>query len=481
MKMEMIIGGREIGSSDGSIKENYNPYNGELIGTVPSATKGDVDLAIENAVIGQKQWEALRLDEKERIINKFLSILDERSEELATLLSREGGKTIRECRGEVGSVPLIFRAYMNAAATLYGKTLPHNIEPRNTSDVIFTTYEPLGVCVCVGPFNYPISTMTNKIAPALCAGNSVIMKPASDTPMSTILYAKWMLEAGMPENTIQVITGSGSKIGKWITENKKVAAISLTGSTEVGVQLQKDASEYLQHIMLELGGNDPLIIFDDYNIEKAVEQAVGGRIYNAGQICSASKRFIVHNNVKDKFAELLIEKLSSLKYGNPLDEDVVSSCCLINSKAADEVERQIQKTIEAGAKCIYGGERDKNIINPTVLMDVTPEMEVAQSEEIFGPVFPIIGFNTFDEAIEIANKSIYGLSAGVMTENIEIALKASYSIESGTCVVNGTGDYRTSYHGFGGYKMSGIGREGASITLKEFSNVKTVVLRGVLG
>ena len=214
MDWKMIIGGKSADASDGAVLNNYNPYTGELIGTVPAATKEDVDLAIANAVEGQKEWAALRNDERDAIINKFLALYDEHAEELAQLLSREGGKTISECRGEVGSVPLIFRAYMNAAATMYGETLPYNVERRNTSDIIFTSYEPLGVCVCVAPFNYPVSTMTNKVAPALCAGNSVIMKPASDTPMSIILYAQLMLEAGMPANTVQVITGSGSKVGK---------------------------------------------------------------------------------------------------------------------------------------------------------------------------------------------------------------------------------------------------------------------------
>lgn len=476
----MIIGGELVDASDGAVLENINPYTGELIGTVPAATQEDVDRAVANAVSGQKEWAALRNDERDAILNKFLALYDEHAEELAQLLSREGGKTITECRGEVGSVPLIFRAYMNASATLYGQALPNNIERRNTSDIMFTSYEPLGVCVCVAPFNYPVSTMTNKVAPALCAGNSVIMKPASDTPMSIILYAQLMLEAGMPANTIQVITGSGSKVGKWVTENKDVAAISLTGSTAVGVELQANASSHLQRVLLELGGNDPFVVFEDCNLDKAVSEAIGGRIYNAGQICSASKRFIVQNSVKEAFTEKLIAGLKQIKCGDPLDDSVVFSC-LVNPSAAKKVAEQIQYTIGQGARCVYGGKQiAKTIVEPTVLIDVTPEMDIAKDMEVFGPVFPIIGFDTFDEAIAIANNTSYGLSAGVMTENIATAMKAARAIQAGTCVINGTGDYRTSYHGFGGYKMSGVGREGALHTLEEFSEVKTTVLRGVI-
>lgn len=476
----MIIGGELVDASDGAVLENINPYTGELIGTVPAATQEDVDRAVANAVSGQKEWAALRNDERDAILNKFLALYDEHAEELAQLLSREGGKTITECRGEVGSVPLIFRAYMNASATLYGQALPNNIERRNTSDIMFTSYEPLGVCVCVAPFNYPVSTMTNKVAPALCAGNSVIMKPASDTPMSIILYAQLMLEAGMPANTIQVITGSGSKVGKWVTENKDVAAISLTGSTAVGVELQANASSHLQRVLLELGGNDPFVVFEDCNLDKAVSEAIGGRIYNAGQICSASKRFIVQSSVKEAFTEKLIAGLKQIKCGDPLDDSVVFSC-LVNPSAAKKVAEQIQYTIGQGARCVYGGKQiAKTIVEPTVLIDVTPEMDIAKDMEVFGPVFPIIGFDTFDEAIAIANNTSYGLSAGVMTENIATAMKAARAIQAGTCVINGTGDYRTSYHGFGGYKMSGVGREGALHTLEEFSEVKTTVLRGVI-
>lgn len=480
MDKKMLIDGTFVGASDGAVMENINPYNGELIGTVPKATKEDVDRAVASAKEGAKIWGAMRNDERDAIINKFLSLYEDHKEEIAMLLSDEGGKTISECRGECSLVPLIFRAYMNAACTLYGKTLPCDTERRNAGDIAFTSYEPLGVCVCIAPFNYPISTMTNKIAPALCAGNSVIMKPASDTPMSILLYAELMVEAGFPKGVVQVITGSGSKIGKWITENPDVAAVSLTGSTAVGVELQKNASEHLQHIMLELGGNDPFVVFSDCDLDKAVSEAINGRIYNAGQICSASKRFIVENSIKEEFTKKLIEGLEKIKRGDPKDESVIFSC-LINKSAAENVKKQIDFTVGQGAKIAYGGKRTGDtIVEPTVLTEVTKDMDIALDMEVFGPVFPIIGFDTFEEAMEIANASTYGLSAGVMTENMKTAMKAARAIQSGTVVINGTGDYRTSYHGFGGYKMSGIGREGAIQTIEEFSEIKTTVLRSVL-
>jgi len=477
--MKMIIGGKFVDSSDGAVLKNINPYTGDLIGTVPAATKEDIEKAAAFAVEGQKEWSKLRGDEREEIIERFLALLQANSDDIAILLCQESGKSISECRSEVGLIKPIFRAYISAAATLYGQTIPTNIEKRGSSDFMFTSYEPFGVCAAIAPFNYPISTMMNKVAPALCAGNSVIMKPASDTPMSIIPIAALMLKAGVPSNTIQVITGSGSKLGKWITETKNISFISLTGSTQVGVQLKRQASTNLQRLSLELGGNDPLIIFADCDLYKAVGEAISGRIYNCGQICTASKRFIVENSIKEKFTHMLIAQLKKTPGGNPLDENAFYGC-MINGKAADTVEQQIRDTIALGANCVYGGKRiHKTMVEPTVLTDVTKGMPIARDMEVFGPVFPIIGFDTFEESLEIANNTVYGLSSGIMTENIHTAFKAVSLLKAGTCVINGTGDYRTSYHAFGGYKMSGLGREGAIVTLKEFSEIKSTVFKQI--
>ena len=477
--MKMIIGGKFVDASDGAVLKNINPYTGEVIGTVPAATKSDIDGAAASALRGQAEWGALRNDERDAIIERFLALFEERAEEIARLLCSESGKSISECRGELSIIRPIFQAYMKAAGTLYGQTLPGYTESRNKGDIILTMYEPLGVCATIAPFNYPISTMMNKAAPALCAGNSVIMKPASDTPMSIIATAALMLEAGFPPEAIQVVTGSGAKVGKWLTENSDVALISLTGSTEVGVELHKNASAYLQRMCLELGGNDPLLIFADCDLDAAASEAVNGRLYNCGQICTASKRFIVDNNVKEEFTQKLVKILGEVKGGDPTAEDSLYGC-MINEAATDTVERQIKETVALGAKCIFGGRRlGKTLIEPTVLTDVTKDMPIAGDMEVFGPVFPIIGFDSADEALAIANNTHFGLSSGVMTGNIRTAMTAATRIKAGTCVINGTGDYRTSCHAFGGCKMSGLGREGALVTLKEFSEMKSIVLKKV--
>lgn len=476
MDMKMLIGGSLVDAAGGAVINNVDPYDGSLIGTVPSAARADVERAVACAVRGQREWAALRHDQREALIERFLSLLTEHEEELAQLLCRESGKTISICRAEIRQIPLIYRAYLHAAATLFGKSLPCGIEPRNLNDAAFTRYEPLGVCVCIAPFNYPLSLLTNKLAPALLAGNSVIAKPASDTPMSTLRYVELMWEAGFSGNVVQAITGSGSQVGQWITDDPGVAAVSLTGSVSAGVSLYQGAGKHLQRIHLELGGNDPLIVFPDCDLDKAAAEAVAGRLPNAGQTCSGSKRFLVHNSIREAFTEKLIAAVSACRAGAPTDEEADYSC-LINLREACTVEEQIRHTVEQGARCVLGGRRNGSFVEPTVLTGVTPDMDVARDLEIFGPVFPIIGFDTFEEAIAIANQTSYGLSSGVMTENIHTGMKAAGLLKAGTCVINGNGDYRNSYHPFGGCKMSGLGREGALLTLAEFCEVKTIVLR----
>lgn len=248
----------------------------------------------------------------------------------------------------------------------------------------------------------------------------------------------------------------------------------------MGIDIAREASQHLHHVLLELGGNDAMIIFEDADLELAVGEALMARITNAGQICVATKRLIVHNSVKEMFTKLLVEKLSKLRIGNPLDSQTDIGC-LINEKAAIEVEKQVKHTIEQGAKCIYGGRRfNRTFFEPAVLVDVKPEMDIAKDMEVFGPVFPIIGFNTLEEAVAIHNSSIYGLNGGVVTNDTSKAMKAAVKMECGEVVINGSGRYRSPDIAFGGYKMSGLGREGISCTLEELTQVKTIVMKKIL-
>lgn len=477
--MKMLIGGQYVDASDGGVQNVTNPATGAVVDTVPAATEEDVRRAIQNAVAGQKEWNAIPLHQKLKILTKYTELVLDNTERIAAVMCEEGGKPIEQCRVEVAANADIFRIYIDAANTFYGETLPYNTEPRAQGDVVFTVHEPLGVFGCITPFNYPFELAAHKTAPMLVAGNSVILKPPGDTPRSAMILCELLLEAGLPGGAIQCITGSGSKIGGLLTSSKDIAAISFTGSTAVGVQLARQCSDTLKHVYLELGGNDPLIIFDDCDFELAVSEAIGGRIGNAGQTCCASKRFLVQNGIKERFTAELVKRLSTLKMGDPSDPSVDVGP-VISEKAAIEVEEQIALTVKQGAKLLLGGKRNGAFIEPAVLSDVTPEMDIATDMEVFGPVFPIIGFDTMEEALTIANASIYGLSSGVITENMRTAMKVATGIESGACIINGTGNYRLAHQPFGGYKMSGMGREGAVCTLREMTREKAISFKGIL-
>lgn len=475
----MIIGGKKTDSSDGKVIEIRNPITTELIDTVPNATKEDIDKCVTIAQKGKRIWADTPLHERSRILFKFADVLKAHTEELGALQCKESGKSVKDCEGEVCASSDAFKAYTERANHLYGETLPDSI-PGLEKDIFFTRREPLGVFVCIVPFNYPIGLFTHKVAPGLIMGNAIIVKPSSENPLEVIRLVELLMECGVPGEVIQVVTGGGSTVGRYLVQNPGVDAVSLTGSTEVGIEILKDSAPSMHRVFLECGGNDPLIVFEDADIDLAVAEAIGGRVPNGGQICSASKRFIVQKSVKEKFTKKLIENLQKVVMGDPMDRktDVGS---LINEKAAIEVEKQIEMTVKQGAKCVFGGKRFNRVFfEPTVLTDVTSEMDIARDLEVFGPVFPIIQFSDFDEAIQIANNTKYGLQGGIISADLGKAISAASKIECGTVVINGSGNYRHLDHAFGGYKRSGTGREGASQTLEELSQVKTYVLKSIL-
>ena len=476
--MKMLIGGKAVDASNGAVCQNLNPATGAVIDTVPCATPEDLELTIANAVQGQKQWAAIPFHKRMEILENFVVLVQQNEKSIARTMAREGGKPLAQALGEVGRVKDAFRLYIAESRTMYGKTLPLNSEPRGLGDICFTVYEPLGVIAAICAFNFPGVLFSHKAAAALCTGNSVIIKPASDTPGATMMMIQLLLDAGVPGNTVQCITGSGSTIGDALVADPRIAGVTLTGSTQVGQHVAQLCAGQLKPYCLELGGNDPFVIFDDVDLEEAVEQALGGRIANAGQICCSSKRFIVHNRIKDAFAQRLVARLEAMKLGDPLDPETQVGP-VINEKAAIHIIDQIRQAIAEGAKCLYGGTRDGCFVVPTVLTDVPENSAVATDEEIFGPVFPIIGFDTIEDAIRIANNSQYGLSSGILTKDMKTAMKFALEVDAGGCVVGGNGNYRLTQQPFNGHKMSGVGSEGTMYTLHEMVKIKTITLKNV--
>lgn len=477
--MKMLIGGMKTDSSDGKVIEVFNPTTHEFIDTVPSATQEDVNRAIEIAQEGKRIWAETPIYKRAEVLLKFTDLMEMHKQELANLSSKEMGKPLAQSEEEVDIVVRLFRGYVEKIKHLYGKTMPDSGQPGVENDVLITRREPLGIVVCLIPFNFPLELYAQKAAPALASGNAIIAKPASDTPLGAIRMTELMIEAGIPGSVAQIVTGKGSSVGRWLATSPDINAISLTGSTEVGVELVKYASDHLHRVFLELGGNDALVIFDDADINHAVEEAVFGRIFNSGQVCCATKRFLVQQTIAEQFTDKLIERLKQIKLGDPFDSADMGP--LVSERAAEEVERQVQLTIEQGAKCLFGGKRfNKTYFEPTVLVNVTTDMDIARNMEVFGPVFPLITFDTLEEAIKIVNSSQYGLMGGVITSDMNKAMKVATKMESGGVVINGCSVYRTADMPFGGYKKSGIGREGISHTLEEMTQEKTIVMKGIL-
>ena len=475
----MVATGSPTDAAGKKVLTVLNPYTGEVLDTAPAADKADVDAAVAAAVEAQKAWADVPVFERSEIVKRFTQLLERDKEDLAQTLTAESGKPINEARGELSCAKDTFLSFAEKARHLYDEIIPAGCESGTEKTVLMAVREPLGVVACVIPFNFPCWSFSVKTAPALIAGNAVVVKPSSDAPLTICKLGRLMAEAGIPTGVLQVITGSGSTVGSWLCGHKDVHAITLTGSTAVGVETAKAGAEHLAHVTLELGGNDAFIVLDDADLSLAVDQAMGGRMSNNGQICCAPKRFLIHKAVKQAFTEEIVRRVSALRRGNPADPTSQVSC-LVSEKAAREVEQQVAHTLEQGATLLCGGKREGSYYAPTVLTDVTPEMDVAKNLEIFGPVIPILEISDLDEALRIANASDYGLGASIFTSDMKKAVKAARALQAGGVVINGSSYFSTVEMAFGGYKHSGIGREGVSISYDDVTQIKTIVLKNIL-
>lgn len=479
--MKMLVGKTFTDAEDKAVQEVINPANGQVIDTVPSATKEDVRRAIDTAVEGQRMWEALTVRERTQKLKKFAAMVLERRLELGKILALESGKPyMAEAVWEMDSVSYVIEGSCEVAKHYYGKTMPLGTEPGYDNDIQFTIHEPLGVIACIIPYNFPPAIWSFKVGAALAAGNAVIVKAPSYNPLTILKLHELMIEAGIPAAVIQCLTGNGSRIGKWILEDERIAGVNFTGSTETGKSIAENACRHLIPYQFELGGNDAFIVFKDGDMDLAVKEA-GDQCRNNRQCCTGSKRFIIHNSLKEEFIRRLInEYLSKEIQGDPMDPKVTMGP-MISEKAAKKVEEQIQLTVNQGAKVVYGGKRKGAFLEPTVLNGVKPDMDIARDMEVFGPVWPIIGFDTFEEAIEIANNSRYGLGGGVFSRDIKTCMKAAKQMKTGHIAINGSGNFRAAELPFGGGKrMSGNSRESLCAVMDEVTQSKSIVLRYVL-
>ena len=478
--MKMLMNGKKVDAKSGRVFPVRNPATAEVIDTVPAAGLEDVHEAIEIAKRGKPIMAALPAHRRSEILRKTADLIASQHEELSRLLSRENGKTIRQCRFEMTTTQRLFVDFGEEAKRIGGHYLPMDAVPGLEHMIAYTIRQPIGIVVGIVPFNYPAELFAHKIPGALAAGNSVIVKPPSKCPLTVLRLGELILEAGLPPEGMQMITGSPKDMGDELFTNPAIGMISLTGSAASAREIACKAAATLKRTAFELGGTDPMIILEDANLKAAAEAVVQGRLTNgAGQICCAVKRVLVQASVYDEFLKLLVERCSLIKMGDPMLEETDLGP-LISPEDAAKVHAEVMKAIELGAKCLFGGERvGSSFYKPTVLVNVTPDMCVMNSE-IFGPVAPVYPFKDLEEAVKIANDSPFGLQSSVFSESIRNALNVAHKLEAGGVVINGAGAFRPGNVPFGGYKQSGVGRESIVETVRDMTEEKAIIINQVL-
>lgn len=467
-----LVNGEWISSESDQFIEIYSPIGNCLVGKVPAMTREEVDFAMKSADEAQKSWRNVAVNKRAEVLYKAADLLIEKVDEMSSIMMREIGKDKKSCESEILRSADYIRFTADTAKNLSGESIPGDSFPgfkKNKISVV--TREPLGVVLAISPFNYPVNLAASKIAPALIAGNSVVLKPATQGSLCGLYLAKVFEQAGVPAGVLNTITGRGSVIGDYIVKHPDVDFINFTGSTEIGSRISSITS--MVPLLMELGGKDAAIVLEDADLDVAASNIVAGAYSYSGQRCTAVKRILVVDKVADKLLEKVKVKVEALKVGNPVDgADVVP---LIDMKSADFVWELIEDAKAKGAKLIVGGNREENLIYPTLFDNVTTDMRLAW-EEPFGPVLPIIRVKDKDEAIEIANKSEYGLQSSVFTENINEAFYVADRLEVGTVQVNNKTERGPDHFPFLGVKASGIGTQGIKYSIEAMSRPKATVI-----
>ena len=453
----------------------YNPADGVQIGTVPNLGAEETRRAIEAANAAWPEWRGKTAKERAVILRKWYDLMMANQEDLAVLMTVEQGKPLTESRGEIAYGASFIEWFAEEGKRVYGDTIPAQANDRR----IVVLKQPIGVCAAVTPWNFPNAMITRKAGPALAAGCTMVIKPASMTPYSALALCELAGRAGIPKGVLSVVTGASGPIGTELTSNPLVRKFTFTGSTEVGKKLMAQCASTVKKVSIELGGNAPFIVFDDADLDAAVEGAMASKFRNTGQTCVCANRIFVQDEVYDTFATKLGEKVGAMKVGNGLEAGVVQGP-LIEPKAVEKVEEHIADALAKGARLVTGGKRHEKggqFFQPTVLANVTPSMKITH-EETFGPVAPLYRFKTEDELLRLANDTEYGLAAYFYSRDIGRVWRVAEGIESGIVGIN-VGIISTEVAPFGGVKQSGIGREGSKYGMEEFLEIKYLCLGGL--
>ncbi|UCD68721.1 MAG: NADP-dependent succinate-semialdehyde dehydrogenase [Betaproteobacteria bacterium] len=469
-----VDGGWRDADSKATVKV-VNPADGAVVGTIPKMGQAEASRAIDAARAALAVWRAKLPKERANILRKWFELVMANQDDLALIMTTEQGKPLTEAKGEIAYAASFIEWFAEEAKRIYGDVIPqHQADKR-----LVVIKQPVGVCGLITPWNFPAAMITRKAAPALAAGCTVVIKPATQTPYSAFALAELAERAGVPKGVINILTGSASEIGSELTSNPTVRKISFTGSTEIGSLLMRQSAADIKKISLELGGNAPFLVFDDADLDAAVEGAMASKYRNAGQTCVCANRILVQDGVYDAFANKLADKVAALTVGRGIDDGVIIGP-LIDENAVAKVQEHVDDAVAKGAKVAVGGRPHKLgglFFEPTVLTDVDTSMKVTR-EETFGPVAPLFRFKTEDEAIGMANDTEFGLAAYFYARDLGRVWRVGEGIESGMVGVN-TGIISNEVAPFGGVKQSGIGREGSKYGIEEYLEVKYLCIGGV--
>ncbi len=471
-QQQAYINGQWLAAQSNAMVPVTNPATGEEIGTIPNMGAAEATQAVEAAYTALQSWKALTAQNRADILLAWYKLVLDHIDELALIMTIEQGKPLAEAKGEVRYAASFIQWFAEEGKRIYGDVIP----TVNNQQRFIISKEPVGVVAAITPWNFPIAMITRKAAPALAAGCTVVIKPANETPYCALAIAKLAEKAGIPAGVINVVTGKSQEIGSVFTSHEKVKKLTFTGSTPVGRLLMQQCSSTIKKLALELGGNAPLIVFDDADLDKAVQGAIFAKFRNAGQTCVCANRIYVHDNIYQAFAEKFVQEVQKFKVGNGL-EDGVQIGPLINEKAVLKAQQLIDEAVSKGAKVACGGKQHalgQTFYEPSVLTNVDRTMEIVQ-EEIFGPVAPLIRFTDEVDVVAQANDTIFGLAAYVYSENISRLWRVSEQLEYGMVGMNATA-ISNEVVPFGGVKQSGVGREGSKYGLEEFMTIKYMCL-----
>ena len=475
LRQQAFVAGAWVDADDGATVAVVNPATGVTLGTVPMCGAAETRRAIAAAEVAQRAWAQVSAKERAAILRRLNDLMLANTDDLALIMTSEQGKPLAESKGEIGYAASFIEWFAEEARRVYGDTIPATSNDKR----IIAIKQPVGVTAAITPWNFPTAMLTRKAGPALAAGCSMVVKPATQTPYSALAFAELAARAGIPKGLLSVLTGSATKIGGEMTASPIVRKLTFTGSTEVGRTLMKQSADTIKKLSLELGGNAPFIVFDDADVDAAVEGAMISKYRNTGQTCVCANRLYVQRGVLKAFTDKLVAKVKAMKVGNGLEPGVVQGP-LIDMKAVAKIEEHVADARAKGGEVLTGGKRHAlggQFFEPTVIAGATAQMLVAH-EETFGPLAPIFAFDTEDEVIKLANDSEFGLASYFYSRDIGRVMRVAERLESGMVGVN-TGLISTAEAPFGGVKQSGLGREGSRYGLDEFLEIKYICLGGL--